>query len=105
MKANQITAFSAVVIAIGVVYVIANNIYKKRQYREIQQQRAIEFQKKQKFNNANTFCREEGGEGIYRELKRLGLTSSAWKYLNECMQSQGYANVDCDYDYGVCKQK
>ena len=105
MKANQVTAFSAVVIAIGVVYLIANNNYKERKYREIQQERAIEFQKRQRFNNANTFCREEGNERLYRRLKRLGATSSAHVYLLDCMKSQGYSNVDCNYDYGVCKQK
>ena len=104
MKANQVTAFSAVVIAIGVVYIIANNIYKERQYREIQQERAIQFQKRQRFNNANTFCREEEGDGLYRRLIGLDLTSSASKFLTECMQRQGYANVDCGR-YGVCKQK
>ena len=101
---NQVTAFSAHVIDIGAVYIIANNIYKERQYREIQQEKAIEFQKRQRFNNANTFCREEADEGLYRELNRLDLTSSAWKYLTDCMNSQGYANVDCGR-YGVCKQK
>ena len=104
MKANQVTAFSAVIIAIGVVYIIANNIYKERQYREIQQERAIEFQKRQRFNNANTFCSEEESGGTYRDLMKYDLTSSAYKFLVNCMASQGYVNVDCDR-YGVCKQK
>ena len=105
MKANQVTTFSAVVIAIGVVYIIANNIYKERQYREIQQERAIEFEKRQKFSDTNTFCREkfEGGfvgKNMYDDISKF----TARRILKECMAANGYKNVECGY-YGVCEQK
>ena len=38
MKTNQITAISAAVIAIGVVYTIVNNAIKDQQLREIQRE-------------------------------------------------------------------
>ena len=105
MKANQVTAFSAVVIAIGVVYIIANNIYKERQYREIQQERAIEFQKRQKFTNTNTACRENYADGFIRDyLFDETLKFTAQRLLKECMEVNGYANLECGR-YGVCKQK
>ena len=105
MKTNQITAISAAVIAIGVVYTIVNNAIKDQQLREIQRERAIEFQKRQKFNATNTFCREKFEGGFVREYMYDDIYKfTARRILKECMAANGYENVECGY-YGVCEKK
>ena len=98
-KANKITAISAVVIVIGFVYAIVNIKIEDQQ----QQQRTTEFQQRQKFNKANTFCREEAGEGLYRRMIGLGMRKDAKELLVECMEQNGFWNVNCGR-YGVCKR-
>ena len=98
-KANKITAISAVVIVIGFVYAIVNIKIEDQQ----QQQRTTEFQQRQKFNKANTFCREEAGEGLYRRMIGLGMRKDAKELLVECMEQNGFWNVDCG-SFGVCKR-
>ena len=97
--ANKITAISAVVIALGVVYTIVNSKIDDQQ----QQERSIEFQQRQKFNAANTFCREEASGGMYRRARELGLIKDAKEFLMECMEKNGFWNVECS-SYGKCKR-
>ena len=108
MKANQITAISAVVIALGVVYMIADNIYKEQQLIEFQKQRAIELKEKEKkrkeFARTNNYCKEYWQDGVvkkhlyndYEPLKKL-----AQDELVNCMEYSGYKNVKC-YSNGEC---
>tara|TARA_B100001989_G_C24174738_1_gene286002 strand:- start:22 stop:333 length:312 start_codon:yes stop_codon:yes gene_type:complete len=103
MKANQITAISAAVIAIGVVYTIVDSKIEDQQQQQ-EQERAIEFQQKQKFNAANRFCRENANGGMYRQAIRLDMTEDAIEFLERCMGQNGFWNVDCN-SYGVCKQR
>ena len=98
-KANKITAISAVVFPIGVVYIIVNSAIKDQQ----QQERSIEFQQSQKFNAANTFCREEASQGMYRRAKELGFSKNAKEFLLRCMEVNGFFDVDCS-SYGKCKR-
>ena len=58
-KANKITAIIAFDIVIRFVYATVNSKIEDQK-----QQRAIEFQYKQKFRKKNIFCREEANEGI-----------------------------------------
>jgi len=98
MKANQITAISAVAIAIGVIYTIVNSKIDDQQ-----QERSIEFQQSQKFSGTNEFCREEAGGGTYRRMIGLGMRKDAKEYLMKCMEKNGFWNIDCG-SFGVCKR-
>ena len=100
MKANQITAISAVVIAIGVVYTIVNSKIQD----QLQQQKTIELQQKQKLNTANRFCTEVSMNGTYRLAKQSGKNEDAKEFLLNCMGLNGFWNVECT-SYGECKLK
>ena len=98
-KANKVTAISAVFIVLVTAIAIVNTKIEDQQ----QQQRATEFQQRQKFNKANTFCREEAGDGLYRRMIDLDMTKDAKELLVECMEQNGFWNVDCG-SFGVCKR-
>ena len=51
-----------------------------------QQQRAIEFQYRQKFRKKNTSCRDEANKEKYREIIGLGIRKDAKDLLVECME-------------------
>ena len=97
--ANKITAISAVVIAIGVVYTIVNSNIDDKQ----QQERSIEFQQSQKFNAANTFCTEDASRGLYRKARDMGFAKDAKELLLSCMETKGFSNIECS-SYGKCKR-
>ena len=68
-------------------------------------ERAIRFQKRQKFSATNTFCREKYEGGFVREYMYDDIYKfTARRILKECMAANGYENVECGY-YGVCEQK
>tara|TARA_B100001287_G_scaffold196591_1_gene166302 strand:+ start:155 stop:472 length:318 start_codon:yes stop_codon:yes gene_type:complete len=98
-KANKVTAISAVFIVLVSAIAIVNSKIDDQQ----QQQRATEFQQSQKFNAANTFCREEASSGMYRRARELGLIKDAKEFLMECMEKNGFWNVECS-SYGKCKR-
>ena len=98
-KANKVTAISAVFIVLGFAIAIVNIKIEDQQ----QQQRTTEFQQRQKFNKANTFCREEAGDGLYRRMIVLDMRKDAKGYLMKCMEKNGFWNVDCG-SFGVCKR-
>ena len=98
-KANKVTAISAVFILLVFAIAIVNSKIEDQQ----QQQRTTEFQQRQKFNKANTFCREEAGDGLYRRMIGLDMRKDAKGYLMKCMEENGFWNVDCS-SFGVCKR-
>ena len=105
MKANQITAISTVVIALGVVYTIADNFYKEQQRIEFQKQSAIQLKEEEKkrrnFKMVNNSCLETWGDGkIKQHLKSdyQPLKKAAQSELVNCMEYSGYKNVKCYSD-------
>ena len=98
-KANKITAISAVFIVLVTAISIVNIKIEDQQ----QEQRATEFQQRQKFNRTNEFCREEAGDESYRYLLNLGMRKDAKEYCMRCMERNGFWNVDCG-SFGVCKR-
>ena len=98
-KANKVTAISAVFILLVFGIAIVNTKIEDQQ----QEQRATEFQYRQKFNRTNEFCREEAGDESYRYLLNLGMRKEAKEYLMRCMEKNGFWNVDCG-SFGVCKR-
>ena len=96
-KANKVTAISAVFILLVTAIAIVNT-----KIEEQQQQRTTEFQQRQKFNKANTFCREEAGDGLYRRMIGLDMRKDAKEYLMKCMEKNGFWNINCG-SFGVCK--
>ena len=98
-KANKVTAISAVFIVLVSAIAIVNIKIDDQQ----QQERSIEFQQSQKFNAANTFCREEASQGMYRRAKELGFTKDAKEFLLRCIETNGFFNIDCS-SYGKCKR-
>jgi len=98
-KANKVTAISAVFIVLVTAIAIVNTKIEDQQ----QEQRTTEFQQRQKFSRTNEFCREEAGDGLYRRMIGLDMSKDAKEYLMECMERNGFWNVDCG-SFGVCKR-
>ena len=97
-KANKATAISGVFIVLVSAIAIVNIKIEDQQ-----QQRTTEFHQIQKFSRTNEFCREEAGGGTYRRMIDLDMRKDAKEYLMNCMEKNGFWNVDCG-SFGVCKR-